>query len=230
MANIKTTKADKSLFKICSFWFVFLSPMVLGLFVGICISIVNDLEFDLAIESLAFALDAFELPLLIASMSFPITALFVYNHRSRQTRHQIENSNTQLIASLTPELIINDCFNGSTRVIKLINIGMATAKLEGVSYETQSGSLTEREFFSRFPESYDGEKVALILLKDVGFLSKDSSKPFIEYEFKNSGLTIYNYFPINDLLAGTELIIKYKSMLSSDKPFELRHTFNALLL
>ncbi|WP_423187096.1 hypothetical protein ACO1PK_02440 [Alishewanella sp. d11] len=88
-------RENKTLMQLWQFWFALVLPILLGLGLGIWIDYYNNLTFDLTKHGLNTFLDYFKLPLSLASLSIPATALVAAIHRSEQTLVTIQESKRQ---------------------------------------------------------------------------------------------------------------------------------------
>lgn len=85
----------KKLIELKLFWIALGFPIILGLGLGISIDYCNNLTFDLTNHGLNTFLEYFKIPLSIAGISVPATALVAAIHRSEQTLITIQESKRQ---------------------------------------------------------------------------------------------------------------------------------------
>jgi|TARA_R110002060_G_scaffold65729_1_gene74728 hypothetical protein len=87
MTNMtKPTQANKHLLSLPSFWFATLSPLFVGVTLMLIIKHYDNLEFAVwTSQNIATAYEHFKVPLVIASLAFPLGAVAIASHRSAQT-------------------------------------------------------------------------------------------------------------------------------------------------
>lgn len=73
---------NKSLFNNLSFWFWSLLPTTIGLMLGIIVWV--DYTFSLTLEAYDRFLEISKLPLALMGLTFPASAIYVYQYKSRQ--------------------------------------------------------------------------------------------------------------------------------------------------
>jgi hypothetical protein len=87
MTNMtKPTEENKHLLSLPSFWLATLSPLVVSVALMLIISHYDNLEFAVwTSENMTTAYNYFKVPLVIASLAFPLGAVVIASHRSAQT-------------------------------------------------------------------------------------------------------------------------------------------------
>jgi len=88
---------SKSLFELKVFWFTVIFIIILALFPTFTIMLNNSLVCDLSADGWNYFVSAFKVPLGILALLIPVGALLAANHRSEQTKKQIEEANAQNI-------------------------------------------------------------------------------------------------------------------------------------
>lgn len=82
--------SEKSLFQLYSFHFALWTPILVAIIIVIYILVTSKLSFEYGYSGLNNAWDIFKVPLAIFSLVFPSVALVTANHRSIQSKKQIE--------------------------------------------------------------------------------------------------------------------------------------------
>lgn len=88
-------RENKTLMQLWQFWLALALPILSGFGLGVWIYYSNDLNFDLSKYGLNTFLEYFKLPLSLASIAIPATALVAAIHRSEQTLAAIQESKRQ---------------------------------------------------------------------------------------------------------------------------------------
>jgi len=91
------TEAVQSLWKLKFFKWALWGPIGFAIFVALYIISTSSLEGALGFQGLNNFIVIFKVPIGIAAISFPLVALVTANHRSIQSKKQIENSQSQII-------------------------------------------------------------------------------------------------------------------------------------
>lgn len=86
----EATTKEKALLHQYSFWFAALMPVFGALIFGVIIGTHNKLYFRIDLDGLNMFLSYMKIPLGIASLSFPLTAIMIAQHRSKLTILQID--------------------------------------------------------------------------------------------------------------------------------------------
>lgn len=91
--KLRSKTESKSLFWSIRFWIVLITPIVTSYYLARQISEFEGLYYvgfeNINLENIKRAYDHFQIPLLLASLVFPLVALITANHRSIQTAAQI---------------------------------------------------------------------------------------------------------------------------------------------
>ncbi len=87
--------SKKSLFQLKSFHYALWSPILIAILVTIYICFTSNLMFYAGFKGLNNVWEYFKVPLAIFSLVFPSVALVTANHRSIQSKKQIELTSTQ---------------------------------------------------------------------------------------------------------------------------------------
>lgn len=83
-------KSEKSLFKLPSFWFWGLVPLIIAILLGYKMYDSTSMLFDFDYDGVVSFVQTFKIPISISALSFPLIALIATNHRSEQSAHQIK--------------------------------------------------------------------------------------------------------------------------------------------
>ena len=82
--------SEKSLFQLVSFRIALWAPISIAILFSVYIFITSDLTFQTGFVGLNNAWDIFKIPLALFSLVFPSVALVAANHRSIQSKKQID--------------------------------------------------------------------------------------------------------------------------------------------
>jgi len=89
---------DKELYQIRGFKVACLAPIIFSALIVLYIVLTNSLEPMAGYEGINNAVDVFRIPISILALIFPAIALVATNHRSLQSKKQIENAQKQISA------------------------------------------------------------------------------------------------------------------------------------
>lgn len=138
--NKKQKGTNKSLYQLPEFKFAFFLPIILAISLAVTISQNSDMSRCGSYECFNFAYQAFKVPILVFSMIFPAVALVASNHRSVQTKRQIDIALEHNELSVRPAIVvaINTGYEGC--FIRLENRGVGPAQISelALSYDNEA--------------------------------------------------------------------------------------------
>jgi hypothetical protein len=206
-----------SLFELRSFKIAFWAPITLSLSVMVYIALTSQLEFKSGYAGLNFALEIFKVPLTIFAIIFPSVALVTANHRSIQSKKQIEITLNQNRLSVRPHLSdLTEIIEGMF-LYRITNDGLGTALYEYFHIYWNNVLVNSREFEHEINTIKGKAKVARIgTSNNAGALAKDKNIPVIEFTFDTSEEAHEFSLSLNEYV---RFEISYKSMYGDDYLF-----------
>ncbi|MCG6268016.1 hypothetical protein [Vibrio furnissii] len=116
-----------SLFKNISFWFLSLTPILLGLYLGIYVW--KDYSLVLSSDGYEKFIEISKLPFTVMSLSFPIIAIYMYEFKSRQNSNSLYNDAVEKI---------NKEFSESHRILSDIDFLITRIRMHLSSFKSAS--------------------------------------------------------------------------------------------
>jgi hypothetical protein len=181
-------KSQNALFELISFRIAFFTPIVISSLLSIYIACSSNLEFALGYSALNFALlEVFKVPLAILALIIPGVALVTANHRSVQSKKQIEISINHNILSVRPYLTAltsstHECFSYSIK-----NDGVGPANVKNIDVFCHDSLITPQEFKSKLSSLLGSlapnSKVKLDELINSYMIAKDDDVSLIQICF-----------------------------------------------
>lgn len=89
ISNLFHINPKVSLFKNTSFWFGFLTPIFIGLLLGL--NVWRNYDFDFSLDGYAIFMEISKLPFTVMSIAFPIIAIYMYEFKSKQNSLSLYN-------------------------------------------------------------------------------------------------------------------------------------------
>ena len=99
--------SEKSLFQLVSFRIALWAPISIAILFSVYIFITSDLTFQTGFVGLNNAWDIFKIPLALFSLVFPSVALVAANHRSIQSKKQIDLTQKNIELSIKQNTLKN---------------------------------------------------------------------------------------------------------------------------
>jgi hypothetical protein len=147
-----------TLFRLYGFWVALIIPLLFSAMLIYFIVEPRELHFQWDLIGFEYAWKIFHIPITVISLVIPLVALVASNHRSVQSRQQIDASLRQNILSVQPLLIcqIDGNAEAAIKTFTVKNKGLGVAKLIGFDLYNngQKDSLLGLEVYmhTNFPE------------------------------------------------------------------------------
>jgi len=139
--------SKQSLFELKIFKIALWSPIIVSTLLTIYIACTSNLEFAFGYSALNYALlKVFKIPLTILALIIPGVALVTANHRSIQSKKQIEISINHNILSVRPYLTATYSNTSSYLTYTIKNNGIGPAKITSTKLYWNDNQISPQEF------------------------------------------------------------------------------------
>jgi hypothetical protein len=227
------SKSTTSLYELKEFKLAFYLPISVALILILIVICTNNFGWQFDLEGINNVWEIFKIPLSVCSLIIPLVALVAANHRSIQSKKQIETTLEQNRISLRPLLSVDYKRSKDDEELSILlkNKGLGIAKITAFKWEEDDGTASNGYSFGRSVVKLTNERVELEYaeeIRSVTHLAKDEDIVLLSYRKLHNpdyGKSTDWDFLSHFLHAHGRILITYESLYEESFDYEIDFYF-----
>ena len=214
----------KTLYETKQFRMALWGPILAATVLAAIIIATSPLDWRLDYVGVNNLLIYFKVPLYIASLAFPLVALVATNHRSEQSKKQIEITMEQNKNSIKPAIGFNwDTIEPRFKV-EIANKGAGLAKIEEFQFLNNGKEITYNQLWELMPTGNRDivSTCEIAEMHEGEYFAKDETLVVIHLELSKQNPELYASF--FKLIKNVSLRVKYTSLYGDEQ--EITQSFD----